>query len=170
VVAVIVFLVLNSGSGGGGAPSNQAGQSVSSAPSATGTAPKSSSSSSVPAGPLGDTTTDGKVTNVGAAGLLVVNFFSDPASSWSKLTPAAQAVYGSEQQFQTYWAANKSNIHGFKKANADSGRTEDDGSLIINMDLNDQSRRPFRIVMAGGQMLIDSSTKLDGSTSSTSGQ
>ncbi|MEU5265704.1 protein kinase [Amycolatopsis sp. NPDC021455] len=171
VVAVIVFLVLNSGGGGGGTNTNQAGQSPSSAPAATGTSPKkNSSSSSVPTGPLGDTVTEGKVTNVGAAGLLVVNFFSDPAGSWNKLTPAAQAVYGNEQQFQAYWATNKSNIQGFKKANADSGRTEDDGSLIINMDLNDQSRRPFRIVMVGGQMLIDSNTKLDGSTGTGSGQ
>ncbi|WP_084641904.1 serine/threonine-protein kinase [Amycolatopsis balhimycina] len=169
VVAVIVFLVLNSG-GGGGAANNQAGQSTSSAPSATGATSKTKSSSSVPAGPVGDTGTDGKVTNVGAAGQLVVNFFSDPASNWSKLTPAAQSVYGSEQQFQAYWATNKSNIQGFKKANADSGRNEDDGSLVINMDLNDQQRRPFRIVMVGGQMLIDSSTKLDGSTGATSGQ
>jgi len=160
VVAVIVFLVLNSGNGGSGGTTNA--QSPASQPASTGSTPKTSgTASSAPAGPLDQTKTEARVTDIGAAGRFVVDYYNNPASSWAMLTPAAQQAYGTEQEYQSYWAASKSKIVAFKKANADKGRPEDDGALIINMDLNDQSRRPYRIVMVGGQMLIDSNTKLE---------
>ncbi len=160
VVAVVVYLVLSSGNGGSG-NTNQAGQSVSNRPSATGTTPKSGTSSSAPAGALDKSPTDGKVSNVGAAGQLVVDFYSSPASNWNKLTPAAQQVYGSEQEFQTYWGEHAKEIGTFGKAFNDKRSLEDDQSLIINMDVGGVSRKPFHIVLSGGTMLIDSNTKLE---------
>ena len=161
VVAVVVYLVLSSGNGGTG--NTNVGQSPSNGPSATGTAPKSGTSSSVPAGVLDKSPTDGKVSNVGGAGQLVVDFYGSPASNWNLLTPAAQQVYGSEQEFQTYWGEHAKEIGTYGKAFNDKRRLEDDNSLIINMDVGGVSRKPFHIVLSGSTMLIDSDTKLGAS-------
>ncbi|WP_217709798.1 serine/threonine-protein kinase [Amycolatopsis sp. Hca4] len=162
VVAVIVFLVLNSGNGGSGgtttaqSPGNQptTGHSSSKTNSPSDDAPASAK--------LGQTPSEGKISDYGSAGrLLADRFYANPAGNWSLLTPAAQQVYGSEQQFQDYWSGQTVPTYG--KARADSGGANADGSITINMDLGSQSRRPFRIVLVGGQMLIDSNTKLDAS-------
>ena len=166
VVAVIVFLVLNAGHGGNNTAGPPSTRPASAAPSATN---GPSSATNAPAG-LGKTLSEGKVSNVGAAGQLVVDFYSNPGGSWDLLTPAAQQVYGSQAAFEQYWDTAKSQIKGFNRANADKGKVEDDNSLIMNMNLND-SRRAWRIVLVNGQLLIDSNTKMEALTpASTSGQ
>ncbi len=161
VVAVIVFLVLNSGNGGSGG--NQVAQSPKPQPTTGLSTPKSgqSSGTNVPAA-LGKTASESKITDFGAAGRAITAFYDNPAGSWSKLTPAAQQVYGSEQAFADYWASNK--VVNYQSARADSGGSNSDGSITMNLTVNG-TRNGYRIVMVGGQMLIDSDTKLGASTS-----
>ncbi|WP_209441393.1 serine/threonine-protein kinase [Amycolatopsis vancoresmycina] len=164
VVAVIVFLVLNSG--GGGTGGSQTAQSPGSQPTAGQNTPKTtgSSSSSNVSAKLGQTPTDSPVTNFSSAGQLVIDYFSDPAAHWDMLTPAAQQVYGSEDQYRSYWDENKKNINGPTKAHADSGGNEADGSLVMNVNVGG-GRPGFRLVNVGGRTLIDANTKLGGSGS-----
>lgn len=165
VVAVIIFVMANSS--GGGTGGNQVGQSPGAASSAPGTAPKSTgapSSNSNVSAPLGQTKTEGAVTNYGSAGNLIINYFSDPASHWDQLTPAAQAVYGTQQDYQQYWAENKKNLGLINTARADSGGNEADGSLVMNVNV--AGKRPgYRLVNVGGQTLIDADTRIGGSAS-----
>ncbi len=167
VVAVIVFLVLNSGNGGGTPGGSQVAQSPKPQPTTGLSTPKSgqSSATNVPAG-LGRTPSDTPVTSFSTAGQLIINYFSDPASHWDMLTPAAQQVYGSQDEYQQYWAENKKNINGPTVARADSGGNESDGALIMNVNVG--GRRPgYRLVNVGGRTLIDADTRLVGSTSSS---
>jgi hypothetical protein len=75
------------------------------------------------------------------------------------LTPAAQAVYGDQQQFQQYWADNKKNVGSFNTARTDEG-VADDGSVQMYLNIMN-GRHKFRMVIVGGQTLIDANTKLD---------
>nr|WP_072480365.1 serine/threonine-protein kinase [Amycolatopsis australiensis] len=158
VVAVIVFLVLNSGSGNSGG--TQTAQSPGHQPTATQTPPTTgrSSESAVPAG-LEKTPPEGRISDYSGAGKALTSFFDNPAGGWSKLTPAAQQVYGSEQEFAAYWSSHK--VGNYMSAHADSGGANADGSITMNLTV-DGTRRGYRIVMVGGQMLIDSDTRIDG--------
>jgi serine/threonine protein kinase len=164
VVAVIIFLMANSG--GGGTGGDQTAQSPGAQSSAPGTAPKSSgaSSNSNVSAELGKTKTESPVTNFSSAGLMVIDYFGDPAAHWNQLTPAAQAVYGDEQTYQQYWADNKKSIGLVNTAHADSGGNEADGSLVMNVNVAG-GRRGYRLVNVGGKTLIDADTKIGASTS-----
>ncbi|GAA3531652.1 serine/threonine-protein kinase [Amycolatopsis ultiminotia] len=156
-VAVIVFLVLsNTGGTDGGTNANPpADQPSTGAPPSSG---PPSSTPSAPAGPLGQTPPEGKVTDYAAAGQLITNgFFAKPAANWAHLTPSAQAVYGDESAFQQYWATHQ--IGAYQDARADSGGANPDGSITMNLTI-DGTRRPYRVIMSGGQLLIDSDTRL----------
>jgi hypothetical protein len=158
VVAVVVFLVLSNGSGTdkSAPPAGQQPQTSNSAgvPNSVSNPP-----SSPPVAGLGQTPTEGKVTDFGGAGKMVANgFFNNPSGGWSYLTPAAQAAYGDQQAFQQYWANNK--ISAYSYAHADSGTNNADGSLTMNLTVNG-IRRGYRVVLIGGQMLIDSDTRLE---------
>ncbi|HEY3709707.1 MAG TPA: protein kinase [Amycolatopsis sp.] len=158
VVAVVVFLVLSNGTSNdkGAPPAGQQPQTSNSAG-----APNSASSppsSNAPAG-LDQTPTEGKVTDFGGAGKMVADgFFNNPSGGWSYLTPAAQAAYGDQQSFQQYWATNK--VSAYSYAHADSNGNNADGSLTMNLTVNGV-RRGYRVVLIGGQMLIDSDTRLE---------
>ncbi|WP_191984499.1 serine/threonine-protein kinase [Amycolatopsis eburnea] len=156
VLAVVLFLVLNSGNGGSGG--DQTAQSPGTQPTTGHTTPKSgeSSATNAPAG-LGKTVPESKITDFGAAGRALTAFYDNPAGGWSKLTPAAQQVYGSEQAFADYWANNK--VNDYASARADSGGSNSDGSITMNLTVNG-TRNGYRIVMSGGQMLIDADTRL----------
>jgi serine/threonine protein kinase len=159
VVAVIVFLVLNSGDAGSG--TNPIGQSASPPPATAGqSSPSSKSQSSAPNTPadLEKTPPEGRISDYRGAGVTLTNFFDNPSGSWSKLTPAAQQVYGSEQEFTSYWSRHK--VGTYSNANADGGGANADGSITMNLTV-DGTRRGYRIVMVGGQMLIDSDTRID---------
>ncbi|WP_211226913.1 serine/threonine-protein kinase [Amycolatopsis benzoatilytica] len=161
-VALVVFLVLSSSRDNGGGSS---AQPPGGEPAAGQTTPKSSPprSSANPA-ELGKTPSESKITDYGAAGrLLTDSFYPNPGASWNLLTPAAQAVYGTQDAYTAYWAENTNNIKSYKKALADGGNNPD-GSLNITMELNG-TRRAYHIVAIGGQLLIDSNTKLDASAS-----
>jgi serine/threonine protein kinase len=155
VLAVVVFLLVNSGGGTGG---GETAQSPGNQPTAGQTPPKSgqSSATNVPAN-LGKTVPEGKITDFQAAGLTITGFYDNPAGSWSKLTPAAQQVYGGEQAFAEYWANNK--VVSYQSARAESGGSNSDGSITMNLTVNG-TRNGYRIVTVGGQMLIDADTRL----------
>jgi serine/threonine protein kinase len=157
VVAVVVFLVLSNGSSNdkGAPPAGQQPQTSRSAPPSN---PSATSSSKAPAG-LDQTQTEGKVTDFSGAGRMVADgFFGNPSGGWSLLTPAAQSVYGSQQNFTQYWQTNK--VSGYQNAHADSNGNNADGSLTMNLTVNGV-RRAYRVVLLGGQMLIDSDTRLE---------
>ncbi|MFJ1764468.1 protein kinase [Amycolatopsis sp. NPDC088138] len=167
VIVVVVIILVMVNSGGGGTGGNQVGQSPGAASSAPGTAPKStgapSSNSNVSAA-LGKTPTEGPVSNFSTAGQLIIDYFSDPASHWDQLTPAAQSVYGTQQDYQQYWSDNKKNIGAVGKAHADSGGNESDGSLVMNVNVAG-GRPGYRLVNVGGRTLIDADTRIGGSAS-----
>ncbi|MEU8638322.1 protein kinase [Amycolatopsis sp. NPDC048633] len=158
VLAVIIFLVANSGNGGTGGTTNAQSPSQ---PTAGQSSPKTSSSDDAPASAqLGKTPSEGKITDYGQAGrLLTDSYYPNPGAGWGYLTPAAQAVYGSQAEYQAYWAGQQGSIKGYRKAQADGG-SGDDGSLNLTMELNG-TRRAYHIVLMNGQLLIDSNTKLD---------
>ncbi len=159
VVAVIVFLVLNSGGGGGtGGPTNAQSPNQ---PTAGQSSPKPSGSDDAPAAAeLGKTPSEGKITDYGQAGrLLTDSYYPNPLGGWGYLTPAAQAVYGSQAEYQSYWTEHKGELSGWKQAKA-APNSPDDGSLNLTMELNG-TRRAYHIVQMNGQLLIDSNTKLD---------
>jgi hypothetical protein len=167
VVAVIVFLVLNSG-GGGGAANNQAGQSASSAPSATGSASKPSptTTSSAP-----NVASNGKV-EWQPAGKQVIAFYSkvnsDPASAWAMLTADAQAVYGDQGAFQTFWSQHP--LSGYGGANAYKRANNDDGSVDIQITLEHKGGSPetktVRVIdSGGGNLQISGDTRSNQSAS-----
>jgi hypothetical protein len=156
VIAAVALLIgaLNQG---GGTPSGQASPPSTSASSGA-------TSSAVTPGAPGQTANTSTV-DWGSAGQLVVDFYNDPASSWSMLTPAAQKVYGTEQAFKQYWSTRTidsfSNIDAYKRAN------NADGSVDMRMGdltVNGQSKAlTLRVVStSGGKLLIDSDTKAAG--------
>ncbi|MEV6628777.1 hypothetical protein AB0M71_48430 [Amycolatopsis sp. NPDC051114] len=158
VLAVIVFLVANSGgSGGTGGTTNAQSPSR---PTTGQSSPKPSSSDDAPASAkLGQTPSEGKITSYQQAGQLLANtYYPNVENGWSYLTPAAQAVYGSQDEYRSYWGAHKGDLSGWRSATAAGSGS--DGSLDLTMELNG-SRRKYHIVLVGGQLLIDSNTKLD---------
>ncbi|WP_255431249.1 serine/threonine-protein kinase [Amycolatopsis sp. WAC 01376] len=161
VIAVIVFLVLNSGNGA----NNQAGDNTGANPQSSVSAPKSSappSSRPAPAG-LGKTPSE-KVTSYSSVGQFLLDFFDTDkigtSASWNKLTDAAKAVYGSEQAFAEYWSTHK--VTGADTARADSGGGNPDGSIDMNITLNKGPRPALRVVQVGGQYFIDADTRVLG--------
>jgi serine/threonine protein kinase len=157
VIAVIVFVALSSGGGSTDQQSAGASTPKTSAP-ATASKPPTSSTASAD---LGKTPSE-KITDYSGAGNFLVAFFGDVGSpaSWNMLTPAAQAVYGSQQAFSDYWDQHK--ITSSKQARADSGGSESDGSIIMNYTLNNGPRSAFRMIKTGGVYLIDADTKVLG--------
>ncbi|MFC4373065.1 protein kinase [Nocardia halotolerans] len=107
--------------------------------------------------PLGQTTNVGTV-DIGSAGMLVENFFSNPSGSWSMLTPAAQQVYGSEAEFRDYW--NQRTINAFASI---TGGNNADGSTdmrLASITIDGQTKSMvMRVVNAGGGLRIDGDTR-----------
>ncbi|GLY42200.1 serine/threonine protein kinase [Amycolatopsis sp. NBRC 101858] len=149
VVAVIVFLVVNSG--GGGTGSNQAGPTTPKVPVTVSSTPPSTAPSSTSQQPV---SSNGKV-EWQPAGQKVIDFYQNvgnPAAAWALLTPDAQALYGDQSQFATYWAQHPMN--GYGGANAYKRANEPDGSVDIQITLKfkDGSNQQVivRVVDSGG--------------------
>jgi hypothetical protein len=108
---------------------------------------------------VGSTASTGSVEWV-QAGQLIEQFYLDPAGSWSLLTPAAQQVYGSQQEFQQYWSTRT--VQNFSRIEAYKGNNPD-GSVdmrVNNLSYGGQTRTPtLRIISSGGSLLIDSDTR-----------
>jgi hypothetical protein len=109
--------------------------------------------------PLGQADNVGTV-DIGSAGLLVENFFSNPAGSWSLLTPAAQQVYGSESEFREYW--NARTINTFASITAVSGNNADGSTnmRLASITINGSTKAMvMRVVNSGGSLRIDGDTR-----------
>ncbi|MFC4123324.1 serine/threonine-protein kinase [Nocardia rhizosphaerae] len=116
------------------------------------------SSAATPAA-LGQTTNTGTV-DIGSAGLLVENFYSNPAGSWSMLTPAAQQVYGSESAFRQYW--NDRLINSFASITAVSGNNADGSTdmRLASITINGQTKAMvMRVVNTSAGLRIDGDTR-----------
>ncbi|UGT54628.1 serine/threonine-protein kinase [Nocardia asteroides] len=154
VVAAIAVAVSAMNGSGSDSPQVQANPST----SVQASAGPASSGAATPAA-LGQTTNTGTV-DIGSAGLLVENFFSDPAGSWSLLTPAAQKVYGSETAFRQYWADRT--ITSFASITAVSGNNADGSTdmRLASITINGQTKAMvMRVVNAGGSLRIDGDTR-----------
>ncbi|TNC27850.1 serine/threonine-protein kinase [Amycolatopsis alkalitolerans] len=152
VVGVVLFLVLNSGgSGDNGATTTPPGGSSS-------TAPPSSSASPVNAAPLGQTPNTGGTPNYGQAGNMVKTYLdaAGTANAWALLTPAAQGVYGSLQDFQSYWLAHQ--IDSYRQILADNGPNAD-GSVDMYVTING-NRVHWRVVNTAEGLRIDANTQI----------
>ncbi|MFI5716728.1 protein kinase [Nocardia sp. NPDC051750] len=127
--------------------------------SVTSTAPRAADTPASTDPALGSTPSSGQVEWV-QAGQLLEQFYMDPAGSWGLLTPAAQQVYGSRQEFEQYWSTRT--VQSFQQIEAFKGNNPD-GS--VDMRVNDlsyggQTRNPtLRVVNSGGTLLIDSDTR-----------
>ncbi|MGW5441048.1 serine/threonine-protein kinase [Nocardia asteroides] len=122
------------------------------------TAGPASSSAAIPAA-LGQTANVGTV-DIGSAGLLVENFYSNPAGSWSMLTPAAQKVYGSETAFREYWADRT--VDTFASITAVKGNNADGSTdmRLASITINGQTKAMvMRVVNSGGSLRIDGDTR-----------
>jgi serine/threonine protein kinase len=153
VVGVVLFLVLNSGASDGGTSA----QSLPKGGPAT-SAPSSAPSTSVNAAALGQTPNTGGTPNYGQAGNMVKTYLDSvgSATAWGLLTPGAQAVYGSQQAFQAYWAEHK--IDSYKQILADNGPNAD-GSVDMYVTI-DGNRVHWRVVNTAEGMRIDADTRI----------
>jgi serine/threonine protein kinase len=153
VVAVVLVLVLN----WGGTADHTSAQSLPNGGPGT-SAPPSSASSSASAASLGQTPNTGGTPNYGQAGNMVKAYLdaAGSASAWDLLTPGAQAVYGSLQAFQSYWAEHK--IDSYRSILADTGPNAD-GSVDMYVTING-SRVHWRVVNTSGGLRIDADTQI----------
>lgn len=133
--------------GGDSGPSVQAGTPSSSA------APDGSDNKN-PA--VGETPSTGNVQWM-PAGELIERFYTNPAQSWSLLTPAAQGVYGTEQKFRQFWSQNT--VQSFSTIEAYKGNNPD-GSVdmrVQNLSYGEETKQmSLRIVDTAQGLLIDS--------------
>ncbi|NKQ53166.1 serine/threonine protein kinase [Amycolatopsis sp. K13G38] len=154
VVAAVLLIVLNQGGtskdAGTTTPNASGGRPASSAPS--------SASSSASSAGLGQTPNAGAV-GFSQAGAVVDQYISAAGgdAAWRLLTPAAQAVFGSQAQFQAYWTEHK--INGYRSIRADNGANAD-GSVDMYVDITGVGRPHWRVVSTNGQLLIDADTRI----------
>ena len=157
VVVAVLLIVLNSGNDNTGRSTgtNAGGSHPSS------TAPSTAPSSAYAAA-LGQTPNVGGAINNADAGNNAVKRFLDNVgndSAWSLLTPAAQQVYGSQQQFATYWSQYK--ITSYQRILADNGQNAD-GSVDLYVSVDGAGRPHWRIVRTDAGLRIDADTKIFG--------
>jgi serine/threonine protein kinase len=96
------------------------------------------------------------------AGHLVINYYngmSDLSAAWQMLSPTAQATFGGEPAFRSYW----SNYSSVSARNASGVTDNADGSVRVPLDVsyntgaNAQTvKRALRVTRLDGHLLIDS--------------
>ncbi|MGK8504984.1 protein kinase domain-containing protein [Nocardia asiatica] len=154
IVAVSALLISAFSQSGSDSPSPQASPPSVSATTKAGT-------TSTAAAQLGQTPSSGERVDIGAAGQLVEQFYTNPSGSWSLLTPAAQQAYGGEQSFRQYWGART--IDDFNTIEAAKRTNNDDGSVdmrLASITVEGQTKSmTLRVISSGGRLLIDSDTK-----------
>ncbi|OLT43076.1 serine/threonine protein kinase [Saccharomonospora sp. CUA-673] len=95
----------------------------------------------------------------GAAGQLVGEFYGRP--DWDDLTPTAQDVYGSEDEFDTYWEEHR--LSGWSNARVPGANPDGSVDVHVNLDFGNGSA-PYvvTVVNMGGDLLLDGDTRVDG--------
>lgn len=99
------------------------------------------------------------------AGQLVIDYYNgldDTASAWALLSPTAQATFGSEADFRSYWS-QYSSVSG---ANAFGLSYNPDGSVRVPVDVtyhkagsSEVVKRVLRVTRMDGHLLIDSDSR-----------
>lgn len=159
VIAIIVFLVLNS-SNGPTTGSNPGGDNAGANPGTSAPATPSHGSKTTP--PTSSAASSGGKIGYQQAGQRVVDFYSNAGTpaGWAMLTPDAQAVYGDQAAYQAYWAANA--LSSYKNANALKGNNPD-GSVDITINLTyktgNNEQKTVRVVDSGGQLMLSGDTR-----------
>ncbi|MEV0295549.1 protein kinase [Nocardia sp. NPDC050710] len=156
VVAVVALLVGTLNQSDSNTPPPRANPTATAAPTG------GSTTTTTPS--LGKTPSVGTV-EWGPAGDLIVDFYSNPAGSWSLLTPAAQKLYGTEQAFRQYWSTRI--IDTFADINGTNRGNYPDGSVdmrLAQLTVDGQTRSMVLHVVGsgGGRLLIDSETRPTG--------
>ncbi|MGH3451986.1 MAG: protein kinase domain-containing protein, partial [Haloechinothrix sp.] len=149
MLALAVVLLLNPGDEEQPSAGNQPGSSQ----------PQTPGSAGPPSESQGNSASSGEI-DWSEAGNLVINYYTQSSSTdaaWSKLTPAAQAMFGNRQAFDTYW----SQFDSVYAEDARAARNED-GSVTIATTVHrdgDSERKSVRVVRSGGGLLIDSDAR-----------
>jgi hypothetical protein len=96
------------------------------------------------------------------AGQLVIDYYNgldNASSAWALLSPTAQAIFGSESDFQSYWKQYSS----VSAANAFGVTDNPDGSVRVPVDVTytkagspEVVKRALRVTRVDGRLLIDS--------------
>ncbi|GGK68356.1 serine/threonine protein kinase [Nocardia camponoti] len=152
VIAAVAIAVSAFSSSGSDSPQVQANSPTSSQSSAKPT-------TTTPVAPLGQTANSGTV-DIGSAGMLVENFFSDPAGSWAMLTPAAQKVYGDQAAFRQYWGDRT--INTFSSIMAVNGNNADGSTdmRLASITINGSTKSMvMRVVNTASGLRIDGDTR-----------
>jgi serine/threonine protein kinase len=99
------------------------------------------------------------------AGQLVIDYYNgldNAPSAWALLSPTAQAAFGSESDFQSYWSQYSS----VSAANAFGVTDNPDGSVRVPVDVtyhkaggSQVSKRVLRVTRLDGRLLIDSDSR-----------
>ncbi|GAA3433650.1 hypothetical protein GCM10018954_032540 [Kutzneria kofuensis] len=159
-------------------PATSAGQqppassttTTSAAPTTSATTQSTSSSPSSTTTTTTTTTAPTSVTNdpnggpidFGQAGQLVINFYDQgngPAGNWAMLSPNAQALFGSQDAFNAYWAQYSNVVAN----NAQGVTANPDGSDNVPVDVtytkNGQGpvtqHKNIKVIRHNGQLLVD---------------
>jgi hypothetical protein len=168
VVAIVVMaglgilvanLVNNMSNGQKGAGSSSSSQQASAqAPPSTTTG--GSTPSAVSGQPTPPDLSGGSL-DFSAAGERVIAYYNGLPNlhgMWTMLTPNAQAVFGSEQDFTQYWSQYKQ----VSARNAYGVTTNADGSVTVPVDVTydgAKQKRTVRVTRLGGEYYIDSDAK-----------
>ncbi|MGH3940094.1 MAG: protein kinase domain-containing protein [Pseudonocardiaceae bacterium] len=174
LAGAVLMVIVAVGIGGlvlDGSSQEQAGPSAS-APAPAPSPPPSSSPEPAPSTspravestppPAPQAEVSGEPIGFSAAGQLVIDYYNGldaPSSAWQLLSSSAQAAFGSEAEFTSYWSQYSS-----VSAEDASGVTENgDGSVtvpvtvIYNTEGGSQSeRQQVRVTRLDGRLLIDS--------------
>jgi eukaryotic-like serine/threonine-protein kinase len=96
------------------------------------------------------------------AGQLVIDYYNgldDPSAAWGLLSPAAQATFGNESSFRSYWAQYTS----VSARNASGVTDNPDGTVRVPVDVtyhrdgsNQVIKRSLQVTRLNGELLIAS--------------
>ncbi|NIH88221.1 serine/threonine-protein kinase [Amycolatopsis granulosa] len=159
VIAVLVVVLVVALNNRGNEPDSPS-QANAGGNTATSTSARPSTSSSAPATALGKTPNTGGSVNWGQAGQVMKDYLDGKgsAAAWALLTPAAQAVFGSQQAFQQYWSEHR--IEQYSSISADNGANSD-GSADMYVSIANVGRIKWRVVNTDRGMKIDANTRID---------
>jgi hypothetical protein len=154
-----VGVLLSQGSSGGHG-AHSVGQAATSTPAPT-PAP-APTSAVVPPPPQVERVDHSQPIGWSDAGQLVIDYYNglnNPSSAWQLLSPAAQAVFGTEPDFQSHWSQYSS----VSARNAFGVTDNPDGSVRVPVEVTYNTggnaqvvKRALRVTRLDGHLLIDS--------------
>jgi serine/threonine protein kinase len=163
VLAMLAFagvgVLLSQGSSGGHG-AHSVGQAATSTPAPT--SASAPTSAVVPPPPQVERVDHSQPIGWSDAGQLVIDYYNGlntPSSAWQLLSPAAQAVFGTESDFQSHWSQYSS----VSARNAFGVTDNPDGSVRVPVEVTYNTggnaqvvKRALRVTRLDGHLLIDS--------------